>query len=108
MQRIFQFAGLHRLFTCKHLISISTNCIDFTVMYDETVRMCTFPAWIGVSTETGVNHSNSGFIIRILQITKEGSQLSHQEHTFIDDGTAGHGYYIRIVITLFKHPAGNI
>ena len=77
-------------------------------MYDQTVRMCTFPAWICISTETGMNHCNGRFIIQALKIFKKGAKLSNQKHTFVYNGPAAHRYYISIVIGLFKLPADNI
>ena len=71
-------------------------------MYDETVRMCSLPAWIRVGTETGMYHCNGRLVILALKIAKEGTELSYQEHTFVYDGTAVHGNYVSIIITLFK------
>ena len=77
-------------------------------MYHETVRMCSLPAWVCVGTETGVYHSDSRFIIRALEVFEESTKLSNQEHTFVNDGTAAHGYYVSVVITLFKLTSCNI
>ena len=55
-----------------------------------------------------MNHGNGGLIIGILQIVKKGTQLIYQKHAFIDDGPAGHGYHIRIIVALFEYPPGNI
>ena len=41
------------------------NTQHLAVVYDETVRMCSLPAWVCVGTETGVYHSDSRFIIQI-------------------------------------------
>ena len=77
-------------------------------MYHETVRMCSLPAWVCVGTETGVYHSDSRFIIRALEVFEESTKLSNQEHTFVNDGTAAHGNYISIIITLFKLTSCNV
>ena len=77
-------------------------------MYHETVRMCSLPTWVCVGTETGVYHSDSRFIIRALEVFEESTKLSNQEHTFVNDGTAAHGYYVSVVITLFKLTSCNI
>ena len=77
-------------------------------MYHETVRMCSLPTWVCVGTETGVYHSDSRFIIRALEVFEESTKLSNQEHTFVNDGTATHGYYVSVVITLFKLTSCNI
>ena len=108
MELSFQIIRSHGFFSGEHFICISFDGIDFTVMYNEAVWMCTFPAWVGVCTETGMYHSNGRFIVSILKICKECTKLTYQEHTFIYNGTAGHGNYISIVITLFKYTAGNI
>ena len=77
-------------------------------MYHETVRMCSLPTWVCVGTETGVYHSDSRFIIRALEVFEESTKLSNQEHTFVNDGTAAHGNYISIIITLFKLTSCNV
>ena len=70
--------------------------------------MCSLPAWVCVGTETGVYHSDSRFIIRALEVFEESTKLSNQEHTFVNDGTAAHGNYISIIITLFKLTSCNV
>ena len=40
MKFILQHRGRHRLLTGQHLVSISADGVDLTVVYDETVRMC--------------------------------------------------------------------
>ena len=102
MKLILQIRRLHVFLTCKHLIGVSADRVDLTVMYDETVRMCSLPAWIRVRTETGMYHCNGRLVILALKIAKEGTELSYQEHTFVYDGTAVHGNYVSIIITLFK------
>ena len=108
MQLIFQMGGFHGFLTRQHLIGITADGVDLTVVYDKAVRMCSLPARVRVGTETGVYHGDGRFIVFVLQIAKEGTQLSYQEHTFVYDGTAGHGYYVRIFITLFKDTAGDV
>ena len=108
MKLSFEVRRFHIFLSGKHLVSISTNSIDLTVVYDKTVRMCSLPAWIGIGTESGMYHRNRRFILRILKISKEGTELTYQEHTFVDNGTAAHGNHVGIIITLFKLTAGNI
>ena len=43
-----------RLFPGQHLVRIASDGIDFTVVHDEAVRMCTLPARVRVGAETGV------------------------------------------------------
>ena len=102
MKLILQIRRLHIFLACKHLVGVAADRIDLTVMYDETVRMCSLPAWVRVGTETGMYHCNGRLVILALKITKEGAELSYQEHTFVYDGTAVHGNHVSIVITLFK------
>ena len=68
---------LHRLFSCKHFIRVAPDRIDLTVMYDETIRMGPFPARIGIRGETGMDDGNGRFILFILQIRKESTELPH-------------------------------
>ena len=77
-------------------------------MYDETVRMSSLPAWVCVGTESGMDSSDSRFIVFVLKICEEGTELSYQEHTFIYNGTAGHGYHVSIVVALLENSPGNI
>ena len=70
--------------------------------------MCSLPAWVCVGTETGMYHGDRRFIIRTLEIFKECTKLSNQEHTFVNDGTTAHGYYISIIITLLKLTSCNV
>ena len=88
VQLSFEMLGEHRLFACKHLVGISTDRVDLTVVYDKAVRMCSLPARICVGTETRVYDRDRRFIICILQITEEGTELSYEEHTFVYDRSA--------------------
>ena len=97
--------GYHCLFSCQHLIRITSDRINFTIMHNETVRMRSLPAGIGVRTESGVYGSNRRFIVRGLKICKESTKLANQKHPFIHDGPAGKRYHIGIIITLFKYTA---
>ena len=108
MKLILKIRRIHIFLTCKHLICISADGVDLTIVHDKTVRMCSLPARICVGTETGMYHCNGRFIIRALQISEESTKLSYQEHTFVYNSTAAHGNNIGIIITLFKLTAGNI
>ena len=80
---------LHGLLAGQHLIGVTLDRIDLTIMYHKTVRMCTLPARICVCGESGMNHCDGRFIIRILQILEKQAQLVYKKHTFINDGSAG-------------------
>ena len=108
MKLTLQIRRFHIFFSCKHLISISTDGIDLTIVYHKAVRMCSLPARIGVCTESGMYHGDRRFIIRALQICKKCAELSYKKHTFIYDRTAAHRHNISIIITLFKLAACNI
>ena len=108
MKLTLQIRRFHIFLSCKHLISISTDGIDLTIVYHKAVRMCSLPARIGVCTESGMHHGDRRFIIRALQICKECAELSYKKHTFIYDRTAAHRHNISIIITLFKLAACNI
>ncbi len=99
---------LHVLLTSHHFIYIAPDGIDLAVVDNDAVRMGTHPARICVGTETGMYGCNGRLVIRILQILKELAQLLYQEHTLVYNGTAAHGCYIGIIITLFKDAACNI
>lgn len=95
---VFQIRRLMFSSRASILSAHSANSVDLTVMYDETVRMCSLPAWICVGTETGMHHCNGRFIILTLKISEECTKLSNQEHTFVYNGTAAHGNYVSIVV----------
>ncbi len=100
--------GFHILFSGLHLIRISADRIDLSVMYDETIRMSALPAWIRIGTESGMYQSNRRFIVLILQILKKGPKLSYQEHPLIGDRPAGKRRHISIVAALLKDTAHHI
>ena len=99
---------LHVLLTRHHLVDVSADRVDLTVVNDETVRMSTHPARIRVRTETGVNRCDCRLVIRILKILKEESQLFYKEHTLVYNRSTAQRYDIGVIITLLKHTAGNI
>ena len=66
MQLSLQMLGFHVLFTGQHLIGIAADGIDLAVVYHQTIRMSTLPAGVGVGGETGMYHSNGGFVILTL------------------------------------------
>ena len=79
----------HGLLTGVHTVDVATDGIDFTVVENEAVRVGTSPTGIGVCGEAGVNHGNSRLKVIGLQILIEFTELSHKEHSFIDNGTTG-------------------
>ena len=70
------------------LIGVTLDRIDLTIMYHKAVRMCSLPARIGICGESGMNHCNGRFIIRILQIFEKQTQLVYEEHSFVNDRSA--------------------
>ena len=104
----FQTVGFHRLLAGQHLVRISLDRIDLAVMYQETVRMRAFPAGKRIGGETGMHQRDGALIIRALQIREKLPQLAYQEHAFINQRPAGTGYYISVIVGLFKNPAGNV
>ena len=55
-----------------------------------------------------MNHCDGRFIIRILQVFEEQTQLVYQEHAFINNGSAGQGNHIGIIVGLFKNTTRHI
>ena len=100
--------GLHVFFTGHHLVYVAADGIDLTVMYDDTVRMGAHPARVCVGAEAGMHGCDGGLVIRVLQILKELTQLLYQKHTLVYNGTATHGYDIRIVVALLKYTTCHI
>ncbi len=77
MKLTLQIFRLHILFSRLHLICISADRIDFPIMYDKPIRMCSLPAWVRVGTEPGMNKCNGRIVIRALQILKERTKLPY-------------------------------
>ena len=88
MKYAVEMLRFHVFLTGQHLICVALNGIDLTVVHDKTVGMSSLPAGIGVGRETGMYDGNSRLVILILQIRKEGAELSHQKHSFIYDRPA--------------------
>ena len=101
-------AGIHGLLTCQHLICITPDRVDLTVMNDKTVRMRALPTRICVRTETGMYHRDRRLVIRILQIIEEQPQLIYEKHSFIYDRTAGERCHISHLTTLLKYTTHDI
>ena len=97
-------AGLHGFLSGKHLVRIAPDGVDLAVVDHETVGMCSLPAWIGVGAEPGVYHGYGRFVVLVLEISEECAELSHQEHALVDDGAAGHGYHVGVVVALLEYP----
>ena len=55
-----------------------------------------------------MHQGDSAVIVLVLQIQIELSQLLHQEHALIDDGTGGKACHIGVVAGLLEHPPGNV
>ena len=83
MEFSLQITRFHCLFSCQHLVGIAPDCVNLAVMHNKPVRMRPLPAWIRVRTESGMYNRNRGFILRILQIQEERSELLHKKHTLI-------------------------
>ena len=79
----FKILSLHRFLSRMHLICISADSINLTIMYYYSVRMSSLPAWVCVSAETRMYCRYRRLIIRAVKVIKECSELSHKEHTFI-------------------------
>ena len=96
------------LLTGQHGIDVAPDGVDFAVVEDVAVGVGPVPAGGGVGGEPTVHHADGGLVVRILQIGIEQPQLLYQEHTLIDDGTAGQAAHIGLLIGLLEDPAGDI
>ncbi len=70
--------------------------------------MGALPAGGGVGGEAGVHHGDGGGVALILEIQIELAQLVDQEHALVDDGAAGEGADIGVVVALLEHAAGDV
>ena len=66
-----------------HLICISADGVNLTVMYYDSVRMSSLPARICVGAETRMYRGNRSLIVRTVEVVKECSELSYKEHSLI-------------------------
>ena len=55
-----------------------------------------------------MDHGYGRFVVFVLEIREEGAKLAYQEHALVDDGAAGHGDYVGVVITLLKDAPGYV
>ena len=89
MQFAFKLSCFHRLLAGTHLVRITADRINLTVVHDKTVRMSSLPARCCIRTETGMYHSNSRLIILVLKISEKLTELTYKEHSLVYDRTAG-------------------
>ena len=86
---VFEVWRRHILLARLHLVRISLDGVDLSVVDYEAVRMRPLPGRVGVRRESGVHDRDRGLKILILQILEERAQLSDQEHTLVDNGSGG-------------------
>ena len=55
-----------------------------------------------------MHDGDGGLIVLVPQIVKEGAQLPHQEHAFVDDGPAGKAHHIAALVALLKDPPHDV
>ena len=108
MHLALETSAFHCLFSGQHVVRISANGVDLTVMNNEPIGMCPLPAGVRVGAEPGMHDGNGRFIIGMLQITEEFPKLMYQEHTLVHDGSAGKRYHIGVIVTLFEYPAHHV
>ena len=96
-------ARIHRLLPREHLIGITLYGIDLSVVNDKAVRMRPLPTRVGVRRESRVHRRYGGFIILILQIVEERSQLVYEEHSLVNYGPARKRHDICAVVALLEH-----
>ena len=100
-----QCLAVQDVFPAQHLVYVTSNGIDLTIVYHHAVRMRTLPAGVGIGTETGVHNTDCRMIIRTVQVMVEQAQLIYQEHALVYNGTAGTGNHIGFAVPLLKyHP----
>ena len=105
---VAQQLGGHTLVAAVHAVDVAADGVDLTVVQDQAVRMGALPAGGGVGGEAGVNHGDGRGIALVLQVRIEFAKLIHQEHALVDDGAAGEGADVGVVVALLKHAAGDV
>ena len=55
-----------------------------------------------------MHDGDGGIVVLILQIREKRPQLPHQKHPLINDGPAGHGNHVGIVVALLENPAHDV
>ena len=86
---LLQIAAGDGFFPGQHQIHVAADGVDFSVMENKSVGMCSHPAGVRVGGEAAVYHADGRFIIRILQIFVEPTQFPYQKHALIDDRSTG-------------------
>ena len=105
---VAQQLGGHALVAAVHAVHVAADGVDFAVVQDQAVRMGALPAGGGVGGEAGVNHGDGRGIALVLQVRIEFAKLIHQEHALVDDGAAGEGADVGVVVALLEHAAGDV
>ena len=107
-QVVLQVAASHGLLTGQHGVHVAPDGVDFAVVENEPVGVGPVPAGGGVGGEPAVNHADGSFVVRVLKVRVELTQLLHQEHTFIYNRSAGQAAHIGFLAGLFEYPPGHI
>ena len=99
---------LHGLAPGEHAVRVAADGVDLTVVDDEPVRVCPFPAGVRVGGEPGMDHGDVRNEVLFLEVFVKASQLMYEEHAFINDGPGGQRADVCVVVGLFEDPADHI
>lgn len=89
--------GAEMLFASLHPVDISSQCIDFAIVAEESVWMSPIPARERVGTETGVHHGDSTFDIRLVEFRIIEGNLLRKQHPLVDNRSGRKAADIEIV-----------
>ena len=103
-----QILGLHGLFPGQHLVRVSLDGVDLSVVHQKTVGMRPLPARQRIGGEAGVHQRDGALIIRTLKIEEEIPELPHEEHSLVDQRPARTGHHIGVVVGLLEDPSGDV
>ncbi len=96
-----QFRG-HGMAPRAHPVHVAAQGIDLAVVGDHAERVGQVPGREGVGGKALVHQGQRGDHALILQVMVEGVHLVGQQHTFINNGTAGQGGHVEAL------PAGPV
>ena len=92
----------------QHRVGVALDGVDLAVVQDKAVGVCAHPAGVGVGREAAVHHADGRFVVLVLQVEVEQTQIVDEEHALVHDGAAGQAGHISAVAGLFEHPADDV
>ena len=106
---LLQHRGVHGLLSGEHPVHVSPDRVDLPVVGNHPVGVRAHPRRRRIRGKARVDDSDRGPKTLILQIREEPSQLAHQKHALVDNGSRGQRADIGVILpALFELPPHDI